>query len=241
MVSLIKPLPGPRTLALTHLRREEAYNLRNCTRLWQLNDPVFKGNGVFAKRLSLVEEGSRLPEGVEIRCGDARVFSWRGFIDDKTPPPGLARTHPQAVFLSAYEMGFAAPGEQKFVMGGGNLEVCFWRTFNSLVRIKTAQAEPFQAIVPLGMVYSCSSVCQPIDYITKPNRFTAFLEQSYRKKEIPGYLITIDGQAQPSAGEAGGPELHWFTSNRDMFESPFFPEVDSQAAVQRLIGHFASR
>ena len=226
----------PRTLILTHLRKSEAHNLDRCTRLWKLSDPVFKDGKPFEHRLSLVEEGGCLPDG-PYGSGIQRIFSWSGAIDDDSSPPGYA--HLMYEFTPASAYGFAGSGFNQIFLGGGNLDFCLLRTFESLVRQKVRQGENFQAIIPLALVYCSEKVDNPFDYIVNPNHYSRSLEKSYQNKTIGGYSIVVDGNPLlERPGSSPNVELHWFTVLKKMFASPFFPEINNESILQRVFGNF---
>jgi hypothetical protein len=236
----LKAMPGPRTLILTHLRKKEPRSLRMSTALWQLKDPAFPDGRPFEKRLSLVEEGGDLPGGVDVGVGDLKIFSWTGAINDGTPPHAYRASTME--FLPASQLGYAQPGEQQFLLGGGNLEFCLKQTFHSLISVKTQQNEPLQVIISLAFVYWSSDTTNIFRYISNENHFTWILNKLRTDEKIRSYLITLNGRYHDHSGLSDPTvELHWFTSNRDMFASPLFPEVADQASVQRLINYFAAR
>ncbi|MBU0671897.1 MAG: hypothetical protein KJ732_02585 [Candidatus Margulisbacteria bacterium] len=243
MITPVKQVNIPRTLILTHLRQAEPHNLRSCTKLWNLTDRAFGAEGPFAKRLSLTEEGSDLPAGVKLGPWDNKVFSWTGAIDDVTPLPKYQKMNlPPPDFVSAYDLGFAQPGEQSFILGGGNLDFCIWETFQSLVKVKLEQGESFQAIIPLAMVYWSDRLGNPFKYIEQPNRYTNFLEQTHAAGKLSSSQVFIDEQLVFSRSGSGPTiELHWFTALKGMFASPFFPETSEPASLNRMISYFAQR
>jgi len=229
MLAPIRTISG-RSLVLVHLRAAKRDNLEMCSKLWRLRHPE-----LFDKRLSLVEEGSRLPERCDFEIGDNRHFSWSGKIDDATLPPKF-RTMPMAepYFMPANQYGYAQPGDQQFVLGGGNIDYCLWETFASLVKIKLGQNEPLQAIIPLAMVYQPTRSGSPIEYIEKPNQYAQYLE-----RKAKSFRVTIN-DVPVLERPGGGPlvELNWFTSLRDMWLSPLFPETNSPDLIRRLIAYF---
>ena len=230
-----------RTLVLTHLRQAEARNLALCTKMWNLGTPSFPHAQPFLHRLSLTEEGVRLPEG-PLTSRDDQVFSWSGAIDDATPP--FSHRYAGVDFFPAAEYGFADRGRQRFVLGGGNLDFCLARTFESLLKIKAEQGEKLEVIIPLAMTYFSKQVTSPIDYILQPNNYEQALQRAFADRIIPGFEIYID-EAQHTQRFPINPqvELHWYTSLKAMFNSPrFFPETSGDVAtLGRLIHYFAPK
>src|SRR3989339_1323397 len=167
---------SPRTLVLTHLRPREA-SLEPCRRLWDLNDQAFVGGRPFTRRLSLVEEGSLLPDVDDFSALDAKIFSWSGRIDDPTIPPGLQRFVDDLVppVIPASVRGFAAPGDNYFIFGGGNLDYCLFRTISSVIELKIKQNEPLYAAVPLVLTYFSGQVKDPYAYIKNPAQYIDYL------------------------------------------------------------------
>jgi len=235
----------PKTLILTHLRDKPPFqpNLEQCTKLWELRDPAF-GGVPFKRRVSLTSEGSQLPHGLTRRPGDLKIFSFSGAIDDRTIPPEYEGNERE--FNPAVDFGFAGPGYNRFVLGGSIVEVCLLETFKSLVRQKTSQGEPLEVLIPLMMVYFHDDISQPETYIAKPNHYSRFLEKALneedpRKLAIDSCRISVDGSVvfgqlypqQPTV------QLHWFTTFKGMFSSPFFPETrNNPAALRRLVNYF---
>ena len=237
----------PRTLILTHPTKLKPDNLDHCTRLWKLNDSVFKDGRPFDKRLSLVEEGSFLPDA-PLESPNERIFSCSGSIDDETHPPGYEYLmHDQDPHLM-YELTpassdvFAGPGFNQIFLGGGNLDFCLLKTFESLVRQKVRQGEDLQAIIPLAMVYYSNRVEDPFDYIHNSNHYRASLEKYHKDKTIGGYRVTIDGDTSTERHGSGPTvELHWFTVLKKMFASLFFPEISNKNILERVWRNFVQK
>ena len=236
----------PRTLILTHLRDKPPFqlNLERCTKLWELRDPAF-GGIPFKRRVSLTGEGSQLPNGLTRRPGDLKIFSFTGAIDDRTIPPEYEGNERE--FHPAVDFGFAGPGYNHFVLGGGNVEVCLLKTFVSLVREKTQQGERLEVLIPLMMVYFHDDISQPEMYVTKPNHYSRFLERALneedpRKLAVDSYSLSVDGRVKfgQTYPKPAAIELHWFTTLKGIFSSPFFPETrNNPAALKRLIDYFS--
>lgn len=235
----VKPLSADKTLILTHLR-DKPFNRTNtaiCTRFWGINEIV--GSRVFERRLSLQEEGGRLPEGVAMDREDDIVFSHSGAVDDNTPPASY-RNYPNIEFLPASALGFVGPGSQVFILGGGNLDYCLHKTFASLVRLKFAQGEKLQVLVALPLVYHSGiyqgmNVRSASDFVKAENDYVRSLKGEQARHTISGYCITVNGQTISGIPE-GEPtvELHWFTTLNGMLASPFFPEIQTPA-VRNLV------
>ncbi|HTY13907.1 MAG TPA: hypothetical protein VMD02_06985 [Candidatus Omnitrophota bacterium] len=228
--------PVCRNLILTHLRKSERWNLEMCTRLWNLSDPVFSSGRPFSMRLSITEEGSVLPRA-QVRPGDHRMFSWSGALDDETPPPGYAHQifgHIPPVFS-----GIAGPGHSRIIMGGGNLDFCLLRTFESLVRQKILQNEPLEAVIPLAMTYYSQQVKSPIEYALKPNNYGRFLEQQKKSGRIGNFTIWVDDRIHSQqTGDGPAIELKWYTVFKNLLASPIFPEIGDQSTVERIFAQF---
>ncbi len=227
-----------RTLILTHLRGPETRSLNTCTRLWNLRDKAFVGLTPFAKKLSIVEEGSRLPLDAIDSFSSLKAFSLSGALDD--PAPDFAHKYFDYEFFTPENMGFPSKGDNFFIMGGGNLDFCLFRTFESLVKIKKKQGEPLFVAIPTGAVYASSRVPDIFEYFgDKNNRYGQFLRNSYESLGLSGYRIFYDGRLTDSGGQSGEVELHFFSSTRDMFASPlFFPELNQKSSWRIIMDHF---
>jgi hypothetical protein len=241
---VISPITVRRTLILTHLRREgeqEEVVLRMAEKFWRCQDKAFGPNGPFDRKLSLVEEGSRLPVTGRLLGGEAIVFSWTGMLDDRTPPPGYEHLGimEQPIF-TALDHGYSQPGENLFVMGGGNLDLCLLNTFSSLARIKRQQHEPLTVLIPLAMVYCFNRNLDLVNYARRPVDYLRRLEKMFGQNLLNSYRVMVDGQlVYGEANIAADVELHWFTSLNRMFASSFFPESHDLAVQQRLVDYFS--
>lgn len=231
----IRPLDGPMTLVLTHLRGKKSHNTRVCRRMWELTDPVYRGRTPFGHRLSLLENNSDLLPDVELRQGrDDKVYSSTGEVYDTTLPTGWEGSGSH--FFTAAQRGFMDKGRRKFVHGGGNAASCLFNTWRSIIELKMSQeGERLQTIIPVPLLYF-SKVHSPFEYPDHPNKFTKYLEQNCRQK---GYIVTVDGELKFQHGEGDrAVELHWYKSLSAMFASPFFPELKDQSAFSRVINYF---
>ena len=211
-VSPLRFRSGPRTLILTHLRKEEEVNRQRCERFWvQTRD-------LFAERVYLQENNSSFLSVEALRAVRGKVvYSRTGAVDDYTPPAG----RPSPSFLPASELGIAGRGHEVFVLGGGLLENCLFNTFDSLIRMKIDQGQPLQAIIPLPLIYHQGEK-------DENKRYLDLLRESASKKKIGDYQITLNGTVTESRSGLPGPtiELHWFTTLRNMFYSALFPDRD---------------
>ena len=205
--------------------------------MWQLKDPVFGSAGPYKKRLALLEEGGRLPLNMEAGPYARGLFSATGSIDDPTPPRAYGNS--MLEFVPASEFGFVNREDTTFVLGGGNVDFCLFRTFESLVRIKTRQSSFLQALMPLPLVYASDEAKDPFRYMLGSNRYVKHLRDEYSSGKIPGFAVTMDGVF--SHGEiVGRPsiQLHVFGSINSLFSSVFFPEVSTQMDMHRIARHF---
>lgn len=226
----IKPLPGPKTLVLTHLRGHTSHNTRVCRKMWEVADPVFQNRSPFDHRLYLRENQADYLKDVELRGRqDDKVFSASGAVNDSTPPTGYENsTH---IFVTAEQRGFVGSGRHLFFLSGGNLKFCLLDTFGSIVESKDEQGERVQLVISLPLIYSAKVMDRP-GYIRNPNEFTEILEGK-------DYRVTIDGKlVADESGENPVVELHWFSSGATMFASPFFPELQDTTAFSRVMSHF---
>jgi hypothetical protein len=231
----------PRTLVLVHPRRQAKVPLELARRMWVLNDPAFNGQPVFYQRVSLVEEGSDLPDQVEMSAADLKVFSHSGALDDATPPYRSYITG--EIAIPASEDGCASPGNQTFILGGGNLDFCLESAFRSLIRLKSAQREPCAVAIPLALIYQEPGAENMFDYIRHDNKYTQGLWQSAETGGIVSYSVyEDDGQPIVTTGNwqsAEAVSLHWYTSLQALFRSRFFPETSRDpAALDRLKRYF---
>ncbi len=226
----IRPLDGPKTLVLTHLRGQDSHNTRVCRRLWEVSDPVFQNRSPFDYRLYLMENHADFLKDVEIRSRqDDKVFSASGAVNDPTPPTGYENsTH---IFVTAGQRGFAGSGRHLFFLGGGNLKSCLFDTFESIVGSKDEQGERVQIVISLPLIYTTKVMDRP-GYIKNPNEFTEILKGKDHRVAIDGKLVADESGKNP------GVELHWFSSGATMFASPFFPELKNQTAFSRVMSYF---
>ncbi len=205
----IRPLQGPakRTLICTHPTREPdtlppvstraAMATNNCMKLWHRNGHLF------ARRLSLCY-GSReqYPEGIDQRPGIERtVFSLNGHLDESG--------------CSAVEEGFAGPGFETMILGGGKLELCLSNTFASLLKIKGAQKEGLQVILPLPLIYwiDGKDIGRYINY--SRNDYMLGLRMYVGARS---WRVACDGKFLFGQDRHSSVELHWFSTMELFYE-----------------------
>lgn len=231
IIAPIKFVPGPRTLILTHIRREEPANLQICERFWTYSQSLF------AHRLLLKEAQDPifLPETFRQSPGQT-VYSCSGAIDDAIQPPNEGEDVSLREFMTAVDFGFAAPDRNIFVLGGGNLDFCLFRTFKSLVTTKVRQNQNLQVIMPLPLTYyqkwSGPVPCPEKLAFFRAEKYLSYLRSSYgSNSQLHTYQVTRDGQEIETRGDSAPHkvELHWFTDFGKMFSSPLFPEVSDPA------------
>jgi hypothetical protein len=205
-----------------------------CHNFWRLRDDAFLRGNPFDKKLALNEEGVDLPADLKVGPHSLGLYSASGALDDSTPPHSYNySTH---IFMSAADFGFAARGHRVVVLGGGNLEFCLHKAFESLVRIKTGQNDHLQVAMPLPLTYASDKVDDSYRYMLGPNKYYAFLREQFESGKIPGFALTLDGEEVPN-GYMGTPsiQLHVFSSLRSFFGSMFFPEVCTDDVLRRII------
>jgi hypothetical protein len=208
---------------MVHLRRDEARNLARCTRLWELGHGDFPGGSPFARRISVGEEGARLPGVSLFRGEDQYLYSHSGALEDESA---------------------IKPGENLIVMGGGALDHNLAKAFESLVRIKLEQGEKLEVVIPLFMTYCSRDLVDAEEYIGRDdNKYVKALETRFENGELTGYATFIDNVP----GACRFPvdpqvRLNWFTTLKAMFQSRFFPELNGQPkTLSRLTTYFADR
>ncbi len=158
-------------------------------------------------------------------------------MDDDTPPPGQAHLMFEHIPPIAY--GIAAPGFSRIILGGGNLDFCMVRAFESLVRQKIIQNESLETVIPLAMTYYSEDIRSPIEYVLKSNPYSRHLQKQFEEGHIGNYTIWVDGQvAGQRTGSGPSIELKWFTVLMQMFASPIFPEINDSAALARVFARF---
>jgi hypothetical protein len=200
-----------------------------------LRDQVFTGNAPFTKRFALQEEGTDLPSDRDRFYSTGRkIFSYSGRIND--PTPDFIHRYHQQDLPTAVQQGLASSGDQFFVLGGGNLDFCLFKTFRSLVEVKKGQQEPLFAAIATANVYPSDQINDVFAYFQdRNNHYARFLRQATAAGTLPGYRLYYDGRIIESVGPSSSVELHWFSSLQAMFSSPvFFPEL-SGTEPQRLI------
>jgi hypothetical protein len=227
----IRPLKGPMTLVLTHLRGKDSHNTRVCRKMWEL---THSEKTLFGHRLSLLENRLDPLQGVPMRRGeDDKVFSSTGAVFDTTLPTGWEGSG--SLFVTAAQRGFMDKGRRVFVHGGGNAAFCLFKTWRSILELKMGQeGERLQSIIPLPLLYF-SKAYRP-DYPNEQNIFLDYLVNHCRQR---GFVVTVDGKKKASAGEGDHAiELHWYTTVTGMFKSPFFPEFNDPKHLAHALEHF---